>query len=418
MKSLGLDFGTANSSMAFFDRGRTDVFALDGQGGSIPSTLFFDFEDNNTYVGDAAYERYYFGDKGRFLRSFKSALGTSTLDHEIQIKHERFTIKDIIQHYIGTLIERTAQHLEKSVESLVVGRPIYFVDDDPMADAQAEQSLREIVSSLGVKQLAFQYEPIAAALNYGIDLSKQEQVLVVDIGAGTSDFSVVNFKAVSLDQAEFEAEVISNCGVHIGGNDFDRLIALDYAMPLFGYGQRFKRREQLEVPNHYFQNAASWHKIEMLYDRKVLTAMQEISPQVFEPELIERFLELLKSRQVHNVLAEVEITKKALSNSAEADIDLAFLETGLRNSLSSKDFESLIESLCREILENASRAVELAGLSLSDIDTVYLTGGSMGIRHLHDKIVKHFNQSHVIEGDRSTAVARGLAIHAHQIGFG
>jgi len=418
MKSLGLDFGTANSSMAFYDQKRTGVFALDGQAGSTPSTLFFDFEDNNTYVGDAAYERYYFGDKGRFLRSFKSALGTSTLDHEIQIKRERFTIKDIIQHYIGTLIERTSEQLERPIDSLVVGRPVHFVDDDPSADAKAEQSLREVISNLGVKKLAFQYEPIAAALNYGIDLAKQEQVLVVDIGAGTSDFSVVNFKAASNDQAELDAEVISNCGVHIGGNDFDRLIALNYAMPLFGYGQRFKRREQLEVPNHYFQNASSWHKIEMLYDRKVLTAMQEISPQVFEPELIDRFLELLKSRQVHNVLAEVEVTKKALSTNTQADIDLAFLEAGLRASLSSKDFESLIESLCREILENANKAVELAGLELSDIDTVYLTGGSMGIRHLHDKIVRHFNQSQVIEGDRSTAVARGLAIHASRIGFG
>lgn len=418
MKSLGLDFGTANSSMAFFDKGGTGVFALDGQASAIPSTLFFDFDDNNTYVGDAAYERYYFGDKGRFLRSFKSALGTSTLDHEIQIKRERFTIKDIIQSYIGTLIERTSEQLMRPVDSLVVGRPVHFVDNDSLADAKAEESLREIVSNLGVKQLAFQYEPIAAALNYGIDLSKQEQVLVVDIGAGTSDFSVVNFRADNLDQSGVNAEVISNCGVHIGGNDFDRLIALNHAMPLFGYGQRFKRRQQLEVPNHYFQNASSWHKIEMLYDRKVLTAMLEISPQVFEPELIERFLELLKSRQVHNVLAEVESTKKALSTNAQADIDLAFLEVGLSNTLSSKDFELLIEPLCREILENANRAVELAGLGLADINTVYLTGGSMGISHLHENIVKHFYQSNVIEGDRSTAVARGLAIHANRIGFG
>ncbi len=417
MKSLGLDFGTANSSMAFFDKTETGVFTLDGNASSIPSTLFFDFEDNNTYVGDAAYERYYFGDKGRFLRSFKSALGTSTLDHEIQIKRERFTIKDIIEHYIGTLIERTAEQLNSPIDSLVVGRPVHFVDDDPLADAKAEESLREIVTNLGVKQLAFQYEPIAAALNYGIDLSKQEQVLVVDIGAGTSDFSVVNFRTASSDTTMLKAEVISNCGVHIGGNDFDRLIALNYAMPLFGYGQRFKRREQLEVPNHYFQNAASWHKIDMLYDRKVLTAMQEISPQVFEPELIDRFSELLKSRQVHNVLAEVENTKKALSTNLQAEIDLAFLEAGLSNSLSSKDFELLIEPLCTEILEHANRAVKLAGLDLADVDTVYLTGGSMGISSLHQKIVKHFNQSQVIEGDRSTAVARGLAIHANRIGF-
>ena len=95
MNSLGLDFGTANSSMAFFDGADTGVLALDGHGGSIPSTVFFDFEDNHTYIGEAAYERYYFGDKGRFLRSFKSALGTSTIDHEIQIKRDRYTVKGL-----------------------------------------------------------------------------------------------------------------------------------------------------------------------------------------------------------------------------------------------------------------------------------------------------------------------------------
>jgi len=249
-------------------------------------------------------------------------------------------------------------------------------------------------------------------LNYGVNLAQQEKVLVVDIGAGTSDFSVVNFK-----NTDVEAEVVSNCGVHIGGNDFDRLIALKSAMPMFGYGLRFKRREQLEVPNHYYQNAASWHKIEMLYDRKVLNAMQEISPQVFEPELIDRFLELLKSRQVHNVLAEVENTKKALSKNASAEIDLSFLEAGLKTSLTRSDFELLVESLCTEIVENAKKAVALAGLNSADIDSVYLTGGSMGIGHLHDKIVQQFDQSRIIDGDRSTAVARGLAIHANRIGF-
>ena len=412
MNSLGLDFGTANSSMAFFDGVNTGVFALDGQSGSIPSTVFFDFDDNNTYIGEAAYERYYFGDKGRFLRSFKSALGTSTIHHEVQIKRERYTVKGIIEQYISAIIQRTEEQRKKPIENLVVGRPVHFVDDDPVADAQAERSLREIIANLGVKNIEFQFEPIAAALNYGLNLDKEERVLVVDIGAGTSDFSVVHFKPKTDG-----VEVISNCGVHIGGNDFDRLIAMNSAMPLFGYGQRFKRREQLEVPNHYFQSAASWHKIDLLYDRKVLNAMQEISPQVVEPELIDRFIELLKSRQVHNVLSEVENSKKELSTNDAVNIDLSFLEAALVANLSRIEFENLVDSICVEVVENAKRAVKIAELTSSQIDSVYLTGGSMGINHLHEKIVSSFQSSRIIQGDRATAVARGLALHAHQINF-
>ncbi|MFQ3247531.1 MAG: putative chaperone protein [Arenicella sp.] len=417
MKSLGLDFGTANSSIAVSDGINTDVLILDQGSSSIPSTFFFDFEDDVTYIGEDAYDRYYLGDKGRFLRSFKSALGTSTLEHEIQIKRNRYSVKDIIQQYLGIVVSRAELDLQQPIDNLVVGRPVHFVDHDPDADSRAEASLRDIVQNLGVKNVEFQLEPIAAALNYGVTVDSEELVLVIDIGAGTSDFSVVKFAAINRGQAE----VISNCGVHIGGNDFDKVIALNQAMPLFGYTQRFKRREQLEVPNHYYQNASSWHKIDLLYDRKVINAMQEISPQVFDPELIDRFLKLLSTRQVHNVLAEVERMKKAYSDNhhsgLDSSIDLSFLEQGLEVKIDKTSFHNLIDSMCDDIISNAKQAIELAGLEGHQIDTVYVTGGSMGIKHLHDKVVAEFGEAKIVEGDRATSVARGLALYAHQIGF-
>jgi hypothetical chaperone protein len=417
MKSLGLDFGTANSSIAVSDGINTDVLILDQGSSSIPSTFFFDFEDDVTYIGEDAYDRYYLGDKGRFLRSFKSALGTSTLEHEIQIKRNRYSVKDIIQQYLGIVVSRAELDLQQPIDNLVVGRPVHFVDHDPDADSRAEASLRDIVQNLGVKNVEFQLEPIAAALNYGVTVDSEELVLVIDIGAGTSDFSVVKFAAINQGQAE----VISNCGVHIGGNDFDKVIALNQAMPLFGYTQRFKRREQLEVPNHYYQNASSWHKIDLLYDRKVINAMQEISPQVFDPELIDRFLKLLSTRQVHNVLAEVERMKKAYSDNhnsgLDSSIDLSFLEQGLEVKIDKTSFHNLIDSMCDDIISNAKQAIELAGLEGHQIDTVYVTGGSMGIKHLHDKVVAEFGEAKIVEGDRATSVARGLALYAHQIGF-
>jgi hypothetical chaperone protein len=413
MKSLGLDFGTANSSIALTDGANTDVLALDQGSSSIPSTFFFDFDDDVSYIGEDAYDRYYFGDKGRFLRSFKSALGTSTLDHEIQIKRNRYSVKDIIEQYLAIVVSRAERKLQRPIDSIVVGRPVHFVDHDPAADSRAEASLRNIIHNIGIKNVEFQLEPIAAALNYGVTVDSEELVLVIDIGAGTSDFSVVKFAALDRGQAE----VISNCGVHIGGNDFDKVIALNQAMPLFGYKQRFKRREQLEVPNHYYQNASSWHKIDLLYDRKIVTAMQEISPQVFQPELIDRFLRLLSSRQVHNVLAEVERMKKAYSDDNSSTIDLGFLEQGLEINIDKTVFHHLIDSMCDDIISNANQAIVLAGLQRHQIDTVYVTGGSMGIKHLHDKVVTEFAEAQIVEGDRATSVARGLALYAHQIGF-
>lgn len=413
MNFYGLDFGTANTSLAICQDNTSDVLRLFNQSQSIPSTYFFDFEEDTECIGQAAFDKFYFGDRGRFLRSFKSALGTSTIDHEIQIKLNRYSIKDITQSFIGQILNASEDQNGESIESLVVGRPVQFVDDDPEADAKAQQQLKEIVHGLGVKHVEFQFEPIAAALNYGVSVQQQELVLVVDIGAGTSDFSVVKFNPNHATKGH--AEVISNCGVHIGGNDFDKSIALHKAMPLFGYQQRFKRREQLELPNHYFMNAATWHKIDHLYDRKVINALKEIQPQINQPILIQRFLDLITSRQLHKVLVEAESVKKLLSEQSLASIDLDFLERGLVIDIEKQGFDDLVSPLCVSIIESAKEAVQLAGLNKGDIDSVYVTGGSMGIKQLFDMVLAEFPDAKVIDGDRSTSVARGLALYAQQV---
>ena len=411
MKHLGLDFGTANTSLAMNSAGQTSVLELEGNSGSIPSTLFFGFEDDCVEFGEAAFERYYDGDRGRFLRSFKSALGTSTIDHTIRVKLETFSIKDIIQQYIGEVLERASVELGSPIKSLVVGRPVRFVDDNLEADRAAQATLEEIVRALGVEHIEFQLEPIAAALNYGVTVRGEETVLVIDIGAGTSDFSVVKF--LSDGSADnLDSQVIANCGIHIGGNDFDKHIALHQVMRFFGYQQRFKRRPELEVANSYFFNASSWHQIDLLYDRKVINALNELRPQVIEPETFSRFIELIESRQPHKVLGAVEKTKRQFATSNAALIDLPFIDDGLTIDMSRADFERVSSTMCDDIIRTANQAISDAGLSKSEIDTVYVTGGSMGIKHLHNRVSSEYSDSKIIDGDRSTAVARGLALDA------
>ena len=106
MNYVGLDFGTANTSVAKVCDQQASVVEFEGGNSSMPSAVFFDFDDGSMPIGEAAFERYYFGDSGRFLRSFKSALGTATIEHEIRIKQNLYTIQDIIQKYIGEVLHR------------------------------------------------------------------------------------------------------------------------------------------------------------------------------------------------------------------------------------------------------------------------------------------------------------------------
>jgi len=164
----------------------------------------------------------------------------------------------------------------------------------------------------------------------------------------------------------------------IGGNDFDKQIALHRVMNYFGYQQRFKRRPELEVANSYFFNASSWHQIDLLYDRKV------------------------------------EETKRQFANSDDALIELPFVDGGLDIEMSRADFQAVSNTMCGDIIRTANQAIAEAGLTKADIDTVYLTGGSMGINHLHNMVLAEYPDSQVIDGDRSTAVARGLALDAQR----
>ncbi|MCF3998559.1 Hsp70 family protein, partial [Pseudomonas aeruginosa] len=95
-----------------------------------------------------------------------------------------------------------------------------------------------VANKLGFKEVSFQYEPIAAAFDYERCIQREELVLIVDIGGGTSDFSLVRLAPERRNLAERQDDILATGGVHIGGTDFDKQLSLEGVMPLFGYGSR------------------------------------------------------------------------------------------------------------------------------------------------------------------------------------
>jgi hypothetical chaperone protein len=133
-----------------------------------------------------------------------------------------------------------------------------------------------------------------------------------------------------------------------------------------------------------------------------------------QPETFGRFIKLIESRQTHKVLGAVEKTKRQFTNHNDALISLPFLQEGLDIEMSNADFQTLTNSMCTDIISTANQAIADAGLPKAGIDTVYLTCGSMGIQHLYNMVLSEYPHSKIIEGDRSTAVARGLALDAQR----
>ena len=188
----GLDFGTSNSTLGRIGAGgQPDLLALEGDSRTIPSVLFFGFEDDTLHFGRAAIAEYVSGADGRLMRSLKSVLGTALYGDTTRIKARRLGFGEIIGSFVGEVKRRAERELGDELTQVVMGRPVHFVDDDAAADAEAQSQLEAAVRAQGFEDIAFQFEPIAAALDYERQVNSERLALIVDLGGGTSDFSVV-----------------------------------------------------------------------------------------------------------------------------------------------------------------------------------------------------------------------------------
>src|SRR4029453_4505314 len=160
-----LDFGTSNTTLGTIE-GRAPVLAaLEAAHTTIPSAIFY-AADGGILIGRRAMEAYVEGASGRLMRSLKSVLGTSLIDETTRLGRARVTFRDVIAYYLGAIKRRAEQPAGRELRDVVHGRPVHFVDNAPDADRKAEETLRTIARSIGFAEVTFQFEPIAAALDY------------------------------------------------------------------------------------------------------------------------------------------------------------------------------------------------------------------------------------------------------------
>src|SRR4029078_5606112 len=133
---------------------------------TIPSAIFFERDGGKTMIGRKAIAAYIEGTPGRFMRSLKSVLGTTFIDETTSLGRKRVKFRDVIALYLGAVKARAEAAVGRLFDQGVFGRPVHFVDNSPEGDRQAENTLGEIARGVGFKDVTFQFEPIAAALDY------------------------------------------------------------------------------------------------------------------------------------------------------------------------------------------------------------------------------------------------------------
>ncbi|RWH17015.1 Hsp70 family protein [Mesorhizobium sp.] len=409
----GIDFGTSNSTVGVIRHGRAQLVALEGEQPTLPSAVFFNFEDGHTYFGRRAIADYTDSVEGRLMRSLKSVLGSSLANEKTRIKARLIGFTDIIGLFISHLKKRLEEDAGGPVERVVLGRPVQFVDDDADADAKAQSELEKAARAQGFKHIAFQFEPIAAALDYEQNVAREELALIVDMGGGTSDFSIVRVSPERARSDDRKGDILANRGIHIGGTDFDRLLSIAHIMPELGHLTPTKDGKR-NLPASYFIDLATWQRINLIYTAKAMSDLKQIRFEAERADLVDRFIHIVEHRYGHAMAGLVERAKIALTGHSWAEVKVSLPGVGFAAGITRAGLEETIGGDIERVAATVSRTIADAGVPASAITAVFLTGGSTAIPLAKRRILSLVPQASVIEGDMFGSVGLGLALDARR----
>ena len=420
-----IDFGTSNSAISIPEAaaGMRLVELEPGQT-TMPTAVFYFVEGPESdgpprAFGRAAVAAYVEGVDGRLMRSMKSILGSSLIDQTTDVGGGRGAkYLDIVAGYLKHLKKRAEAEAGQSIGHAVLGRPVFFVDDDPARDAQAQRALEAAARQVGFADVRFQYEPIAAAFDYERQAAREEIVLVADIGGGTSDFSIVRVGPQRAGRIDRKDDILANHGVHIAGTDFDRRIELAVILPQFGYGAygpSIGGAPAREVPSGVYFDLATWHLINTVYNPQRVLELRNMRGFYAEPVHHDRLMTVVTERLGHELAARAEGAKIAVADGGDTQIDLSHTERGLGVALAEAQAVAAIDADIDRIVATARRTAADAGLAPERIDALYFTGGSTGLRLLAQRIAAAFPSARAVRGDRFASVATGLGLHARRV---
>ena len=408
MIACGLDFGTSNSAIGVA-RDKTAALApIEASSTLMPSAVFFDYEAKGRVLfGNEAISAYVGRTEGRLMRALKSILGSPLIDQETSLGGRKVPLTKVIEIFVRHLKHKAEAFAGREITAVVHGRPVRFVDDDDRADARAQKVLEAIARQAGFRDVAFVYEPIAAAHHYERTVQSEELVLIADIGGGTSDFSIIRVGPRHRERADRGRDVLATAGVRVGGTDFDTALSLAAVMPLLGLGTQLIEKN-LPVPNALYHELAAWPTINFAYTYKNERELAELVSLACEPEKVERLLNVVRQRLGHRLAFAVEDAKIALSAEERAAVPLTFLEAGLAITATRVDFDRAIEARIDRLYKAASDCIAAAGLSPAAIDTIFLTGGSSRVPAVRAAIGRAAPSARLAGGSDLLSVALGL----------
>ena len=439
--SIGIDFGTTNTVLALAAPDgsvTTATVSLDGVASSGARTVlaFSPSEDPSprtpiqVEVGPWAIRRYLAAPaECRFVQSPKSYLGSRSF-RETRIYGRTYRLEDMISTFLAELRSRAdgsdGALIDQPVAVCVAGRPVAFWGSDP-DDGLAMERLRAAYDDAGLGRSAqdgsgqgesgeggpdFVYEPVAASYYFATRLDHDATVLVVDLGGGTTDYSVIRYEAAS---GSPRVTPLAHRGVGIGGDRFDFRIVQNAVAPMVGKGTGYTSfGQRFDIPAAYFNRIANWHEFSFLRTPEVLRDLRQILRTAEAPERLGRLLALVDGNLGFHLNHRVTEAKARLSAAPSVTLSLEDLGIDAVCEIARAEFDAWIAEDLAELDRHLDAVLadtrKAAPGPESEIDRVFLTGGSSLVPAVRRLFEARFGAERIQGGDEFQSVAKGLAL--------
>lgn len=407
----GIDFGTTNSALAIFDEEKKEIIDTI----IIPSLIYFpstSIPNQEKYViGDLAIESYLSDQmEGRFIKSIKQILPRRSFI-ETRIQNKKYNASDLVALILKELKGKADKIIGYNCTKAVIGRPVFFDDDDTMKDTLAQTRLNKAAQIAGFADIRFQFEPIGAAFAYEKTIQKKENVLVADLGGGTTDFTYLILDPSKVGSKDRKNDMMATGGIYVGGDSFDSSFMWEKGTPYFGKNTIYEATpgKPLTIPKSLFANICTWDKMNFFNSLRIKKDIQDYYYYSGNDPKFKNLITLIDNNLGYSVFQSIEKTKIALTNNNVADFSYTKMDIDINEEISLSIYNEVVAKDIERISEYLDEFLSIKSINPTDIDSLFLTGGTSMVSAIQNLFKTKFPHLKINSGDNFKSVAKGLA---------
>lgn len=406
----GLDFGTSNSAISFYDGRQVSLLPIEPDSDTpelMPSLWYFETMEKEWFFGAEALSEYKAnGGEGRLIQSLKKLLADDGIDGT-HVGHRYYSIEDLLVLFFQEIKQKADKIVGKSIDAVTIGRPVRFTRD--LRSDLAENRLGQAARRAGFETIDFMLEPLAATYGLKATIPGPATVFALDMGGGTSDVSVVRLCPPGGGQDR----VLAARGVSIGGVDFTGAVMEHRLLPYFGLGTTYRTvfNTPMNFPRYALRHILDWYNsLKMIQNRKFMAFLAEVERTTSDPGRIRALRDLVFDRLGLDVFEAIERAKIDLSGETVSTVAYRHGAVDICEALERSQFEAYISSPKEAVAQMIRSALVQADLGPERIDIILLVGGSSQIPLFRGLVEEMFPNATIQEAALFTSVAHGLSV--------